>query len=120
MSMGDRLRQLRLERHLSQEEVARQVGITRSAYSHYEINNRHPVYETLIKLANYFNVSLDYIIGGAGAKRPAHPTEPQEHKILELFKSMDQEQRQQSIGLLLDIVEGERKKNVRSVAKSKS
>ncbi|MFC3801302.1 helix-turn-helix domain-containing protein [Cohnella sp. GCM10012308] len=120
MSMGDRLRQLRLERHLSQEEVARQVGITRSAYSHYEINNRHPVYETLIKLAHYFNVSLDYIIGGAGTKRNEHSAEPQEHKILELFKSMDQEQRQQSIGLLLGIVEGDRKKPARSVAKSKS
>ncbi|CAI6081166.1 helix-turn-helix domain-containing protein [Cohnella sp. JJ-181] len=120
MSMGDRLRQLRLERHLSQEEVARQVGITRSAYSHYEINNRHPVYDTLIKLAQYFNVSLDYIIGGGGTKRIEHPPETQEYKILELFKSMDQEQRQLSIGLLLGIVEGERTKSVRSgVAKSK-
>lgn len=120
MSMGDRLRQLRLERHLSQEEVARQVGITRSAYSHYEINNRHPVYETLIKLAHYFNVSLDYIIGGSGAAHLDPPSETQEHRILELFKSMDQEQRQLSIGLLLGIVEGERNKSVSTgVAKSK-
>lgn len=120
MSMGDRLRQLRLERHLSQEEVARQVGITRSAYSHYEINNRHPVYETLIKLAAFFNVSLDYIIGGAGAQRSDHPVETQEHKILELFKSMNHDQRQLSIGLLLGVVEGEFNKTPRNgVAKSK-
>ncbi len=54
MTMGDRLRELRLRKNISQEEVARRVGITRSAYSHYEINNRQPVYETLIKLANFF------------------------------------------------------------------
>lgn len=116
MSMGDRLRQLRLERRLSQEEVARQVGITRSAYSHYEINNRHPVYETLMKLASYFNVTLDYIIGGNDTKRINRPIETQEDKILELFKSMDYEQRQLSLGLLHSIVEGDLSKNVRSRA----
>jgi transcriptional regulator with XRE-family HTH domain len=51
MNMGERLRELRLRRKISQEEVARHIGITRSAYSHYEINNRQHVYDTLIKLA---------------------------------------------------------------------
>lgn len=68
MNMGERLRELRLRRKISQEEVARHIGITRSAYSHYEINNRQPIYETLIKLAAYFDVSLDYIIGGSQPK----------------------------------------------------
>ena len=68
MTMGDRLRELRLRKNMSQEEISKQIGITRSAYSHYEINNRQPVYETLIKLSTFFDVSLDYIIGGESIK----------------------------------------------------
>ncbi|WP_027092437.1 helix-turn-helix domain-containing protein [Cohnella thermotolerans] len=108
MNMGERLRELRLQRSLSQEEVARHIGITRSAYSHYEINNRQPVYGTLIKLASFFDVSLDYIIGGNSSRQPQEMAETSDSReILKLIKDMNQEQRKQSIGLLLDIVKNE-------------
>ncbi|GIO10947.1 HTH-type transcriptional regulator Xre [Cohnella xylanilytica] len=105
MNMGERLRELRLKRSISQEEVARHIGITRSAYSHYEINNRQPVYETLIKLAAFFDVSLDYIIGGnAGNQSPDSADATDSREIMRLLKDMNQEQRKQSIGLLLDMM----------------
>ncbi|MBB6669074.1 helix-turn-helix domain-containing protein [Cohnella nanjingensis] len=104
MNMGERLRELRLERGISQEEVARHIGITRSAYSHYEINNRQPVYETLIKLSDFFDVSLDYIIGGNPPKHREAAASAQDSEILRLIKDMNHEQRKQSIGLLHEIV----------------
>ncbi|TJY44270.1 helix-turn-helix transcriptional regulator [Cohnella pontilimi] len=105
MSMGERLRELRLSRNISQEEVARQIGITRSAYSHYEINNRQPVYETLIKLAAYFDVSLDYIIGGTSAKHKTEFSDAQDtREIMNLLKHMNQEQRKKSIRLMTDLI----------------
>lgn len=104
MNMGERLRELRLARGISQEEVARHIGITRSAYSHYEINNRQPVYETLIKLADFFDVSLDYIIGGNPPKYRDSAANAEDTEILRLLQDMNQEQRQQSIGLLQDLV----------------
>ncbi|MBM7563458.1 helix-turn-helix domain-containing protein [Paenibacillus sacheonensis] len=103
MTMGDRLRELRLRKNISQEEVARQIGITRSAYSHYEINNRQPVYETLKKLAVLFNVSLDYIIGGEPARSDTSVT-PEAIEIIRILNGMDQERRKQSIDRMMAVL----------------
>jgi len=104
MTMGDRLRALRLQKCISQEEVARQIGITRSAYSHYEINNRQPVYETLKKLAVLFNVSLDYIIGGEQATKTEHPVVPEAFEMIRILNGMDQDKRKQSIAEIMAII----------------
>lgn len=110
MSMGERLRELRLKRNLSQEDVARHIGITRSAYSHYEINNRQPVYDTMIKLASFFHVSLDYIIGGNAPNQTHESSEAanDSKEILKLINDMSREQRKQSIGLLHSMIKQEK------------
>ncbi|MFC5699974.1 helix-turn-helix domain-containing protein [Cohnella faecalis] len=110
MKMGERLRELRLRRNISQEEVARNIGITRSAYSHYEINNRQPIYETLIKLATFFDVSLDYIVGGVPAASETTETKDVLH-ILRMLQTMDPEQRQASIRLMNDLIHNNRAEN---------
>lgn len=104
MTMGDRLRELRLKKNISQEEVARRVGITRSAYSHYEINNRQPVYETLIKLANFYEVSLDYVIGGDESK-PDYPLFSDTRELFRLLNSMDREKRKRSIDQMIKVLQ---------------
>jgi transcriptional regulator with XRE-family HTH domain len=108
VNIGNRLRELRLKRNLSQEEVARHIGITRSAYSHYEINNRQPVYETLIKLADFFNVSIDYILFGNNSSplRRAWDT-PDAQEMLQLFQNMSPEQRKKSIRLLNEVLQNQ-------------
>jgi transcriptional regulator with XRE-family HTH domain len=58
-----RLIALREERQLSQVEVARALGISRSGFSMYELGQREPDMETVRKLANYFNVTTDYLLG---------------------------------------------------------
>jgi transcriptional regulator with XRE-family HTH domain len=112
MTMGERLRALRLVRKISQEEVAKHIGITRSAYSHYEINNRQPVYDTLMKLAAYFGVSLDYMIGGTSAKANTDiPEDVEASELFALLQHMSQEQRAQSLHLLNDLMNQERRTN---------
>jgi transcriptional regulator with XRE-family HTH domain len=59
---GDRLKILREEKELTQEEIANHIGITKQAFSKYELNLRQPDYGTLIKLADFFNVSIDYLL----------------------------------------------------------
>ncbi|WP_144624864.1 helix-turn-helix domain-containing protein [Bacillus velezensis] len=63
---GDRLRELRKNssRKISQKEAGRSVGVSRTAYANYEHGNREPDLNTLIKLSNYYRVSLDYLIKG--------------------------------------------------------
>ena len=63
MTVGDKIRQLRKEKNLSQADLAYETGLTKAAISMYELGARHPKIETLEILADYFNVDMDYITG---------------------------------------------------------
>ncbi|SDE73283.1 Helix-turn-helix domain-containing protein [Paenibacillus sp. cl6col] len=95
MTFGERLRNLRTARNMSQEQVARHIGLTRSAYSHYEINNRQPVYTTLLKLAVLFDVSVDYLIND-NSFLESHET----NQLLQLWHGLDADSRQQTLQLM--------------------
>lgn len=60
---GRRIVELRKKRGLTQEELAKNLGISRSSLSLYEIEKREPDTEIIIKLAKYFSVSTDYLLG---------------------------------------------------------
>lgn len=60
---GDRLRSLREEKELSQEELGKVLSAAKSTISQYELGKRNPDPDTLIKLADYFYVSIDYLLG---------------------------------------------------------
>ena len=62
-TLGKRLKELRLNRHLRQEQVARLVGVNTNAISTYENDARQPSYDILIRLANLYRVSTDYLLG---------------------------------------------------------
>lgn len=61
--LGTILKQLRKEKGLSQTDLADYLQITRGSYSNYETHKRSPDYSTLIKLAKFYGVSLDYLLG---------------------------------------------------------
>ena len=58
------LKQIRKERRLTQLKVAMDLNISREALSHYENNKREPSIEMLVKMSEYFNVSIDFLING--------------------------------------------------------
>lgn len=58
-----RIKMLRESKKLMQKELAKELGISPSALSHYENGEREPDIKTLTKLADFFNVSIDFIIG---------------------------------------------------------
>ncbi len=60
---GERLRLLRTEKGLSQMEFAKQVKLTKSSVNMYERCEREPNLETIERIADYFNVDLDYLLG---------------------------------------------------------
>lgn len=57
-----RLKQLRKERGISQLKLATDLNMNQNSVSRYENGEREADYETLIKLANYFHVSIDYLL----------------------------------------------------------
>ena len=65
MNMGDKLKSLRIEKKLTQKQVADRIGLAVSAVSSYESSSRYPSYDVLVKLARIFRVSTDYLFGMA-------------------------------------------------------
>lgn len=61
--MGKKLKQLRWNYALTQKQVSTRLGISISALSSYENNYRYPSYSVLRKLAVFYHVSTDYLLG---------------------------------------------------------
>ena len=59
LQIGKKLKELRNSENLTQKELADALNIKRVNYTRYETDKVRPDYETLIAIANYFNVSLD-------------------------------------------------------------
>ncbi|MED2978248.1 helix-turn-helix transcriptional regulator [Bacillus swezeyi] len=66
MTLGERLKYLRSKQRprLSQQALSDKLGLNRATYARYETGDNEPDYETLIKIADYYDVSLDYLIRG--------------------------------------------------------
>lgn len=63
MNYGERLKKLRESKKLSQQQLAEKLNINRSTYARYELGQTQPDFETLEKLADFFEVSTDYLLG---------------------------------------------------------
>lgn len=63
MNMGKKLKSLRIEKKLTQKQVADRIGLAISAVSSYESGTRYPSYDVLVKLSRIFRVSTDYLLG---------------------------------------------------------
>lgn len=61
--ISEKLKLLRKEKSISQQEVADAIGVTKSAYSNYEQGIREPSFDILKKLCKYFCVTSDYMLG---------------------------------------------------------
>ena len=66
--MYARLRDLRLDSELSQTQVAEMLGMSQTGYSKYETGENDIPTKVLIKLARYYNTSIDYILGETKSK----------------------------------------------------
>lgn len=82
-----RLVQLRNNFNLTQEELGDIIGVARTTYAMYEQGKREMDYETLIKLANRFNVSLDYLFGRTD--NPFQPESLPKDEIEYIIKSLE-------------------------------
>ncbi len=71
MIMKTRIRDLREDRDLSQTEISKLLKISQVAYSYYECNKRNISLESLCKLVDYYNVSLDYLLYRTDNKKRA-------------------------------------------------
>ncbi len=85
-----RLRELRLNKGLRQEQVAKLIGVNKSAISTYENDTRQPSFDILVRLANLYRVSTDYLLGQTNTRSVdlSGLTEQEAALICELVESM--------------------------------
>lgn len=86
----NKLKQLRKENKKTQDELAKYLHISQSNYGKYELQEIEPNIDTLTKLADYYNVSLDYLIGRDYKNEFAYLTD-NEKIILNSFRQMNKD-----------------------------
>ncbi|MFT9848470.1 helix-turn-helix domain-containing protein [Aneurinibacillus sp. REN35] len=80
MTIGERLKYLREKNGYAQKFVAEKIGVKNNTLSSYESDKRQPDYDTLQKLADFFEVSVDYLFG-----RTDDPSLKKSEKEMSLF-----------------------------------
>ena len=104
MKISEILKTLRQEDGLTQNQLAKNIGIGQSTIVGYERGDREPTASNLIKYANYFNVSMDYLVGrtdelGAMITSPATKAlSDREKRVLALFRKMSFAEQSRYIG----------------------
>lgn len=77
------IREIRKKCGLTQKELADRIGASESAISMYESGKRQPDYETLLRISDYFGVSVDYLLGNETIRR----YDPELEELLEELKT---------------------------------
>ncbi|MCG0275625.1 MAG: helix-turn-helix domain-containing protein [Thermosediminibacteraceae bacterium] len=83
MMIGERIKSLREERKITQQELARYLGVSQKTISNYENGERSPDPDTLRKIADYFDVTVDYLLGRSNHRRLTRKDERDIEKIIE-------------------------------------
>lgn len=111
--IGDTLKRLRTKKGLTSEELCSKIGIKGGSYRNYERDDRKPDYDTLVKLADFYGVTTDYLLGRPDAKPPEEPLDEfarKEHlKSLEKvfmkkYLALTEEQRDKVLDFLRGVV----------------
>lgn len=87
--LGDRIKQLREENGYQAQFIAEKINVAKSTYSGYENNKSAPDYEILIKIADFFNVSIDYLLERTPKTEINHnPEKALDELIMEIIKEL--------------------------------
>lgn len=96
--MVKNLKSLRMERGISQQQLTDAIFVTQPSIHKYETQNIEPEIAILIRIADYFNTSVDYLIGHTEVREPIMPTQAfqlnaQEADMLSRYRTLQPDQR---------------------------
>jgi len=101
MDMQHRLFELRQSRNLTQQRLAIDLGIDQTSISSYECGKYLPTVEVLVKIAEYFGVSTDYLLGLSEIKSPLKTAQNEKDTyFLSLFRTLPGVYQERAIGYL--------------------
>lgn len=100
------LKRLREEAHISQKLLADAVGVSQQSINKYENHNIEPDIETLIRISDYFDISIDYLVGRTDVRRKAevvhsYELNKSESKMFDGYRKLNPRQKR-SVDLIID------------------
>ena len=116
ISMAD----LRKERKMTQEDLAEKVGLTKGAIGMYETDKRKPDYDTLLKFADIFNVSTDFLLSHTVSdnlqnENPSSLSDPLFNKLFSTFALLDEDNKDILIGKAKELLKQQRLEEKRRI-----
>ena len=102
-----RIKELRENKKESQQKLAMLLNVSQTMISRYELEQAYPDVEMLIKLAEHFGVSVDYLIGLSESKLPYTKSNlsEQEQQMLFLFKRLSKTQKEKAVSYIEGMLE---------------
>ena len=125
LMIGDTLKKLRNARGLTSEELCSKIDIKGGSYRNYERNDRKPDYETLIKLADFYGVTTDYLLVREQKETPATPLDEfiasehlhdVEEALLRMYFKLDRKERAAFMQQVYDEVQKKHTENATKIA----
>ena len=102
--IGDILKKLREHHHLTQSELCKQMGLRPSTYNNYERNRRCPDADALVRFAQYYHVSADYLLGIT--QRPAqNELDTADESLLAVFHTLNTQGKSKALEYVYDLSE---------------
>lgn len=105
-----RLKELRKKSHKTQEEMAALIGLTRGAYANIENGRREPDFATMNTLADYFGVSVDWLMG-RDERAPSGGLTAGESSLLRVFRELNEEGKEKLLDIADDLIQSGKYKN---------
>ncbi|MCQ2506318.1 MAG: helix-turn-helix domain-containing protein [Lachnospiraceae bacterium] len=113
MDFSQRIKQLRIKHNLTQGDLAKILGLKPTAISNYESKRNEPSIENLLVLANYFNISCDYLLGLSDAFLPVggEVLDKEVVDFYELYRKLEPENVKKAISYIEYLAWDQDKKN---------
>ncbi len=89
-----KLKELRLKHHLLQDNIAEILGIKKNTYSNYEIEKTQAPIEIYIKLANYYNVTLDYLLENPKPPKQENEFTLKEEELIDMYRELSEQNKE--------------------------
>ncbi|MDQ1316657.1 MAG: hypothetical protein QG588_305 [Candidatus Poribacteria bacterium] len=101
MSVGERIKNRRIELGISQTQLAKKASLTSASISQFESGSRKPSFDVISKLALALEVNTDYLLGNNYEKEISVTIEPEYAEMISIIKELSEENKK----LLLDFLE---------------